>query len=131
MGKTQKLFTCSEMFPDFPHYKLGHRLKATSERKTLPNFLLLNAITYRSSGVLCIALRPRRNSRNKAPNLSWEEFCAVLNHNGVPDRDPTSLMRTLFVDLAASDIQDPVSFVCRIVRNVTITTTDWSGSTWI
>ena len=46
-----------------------------------------------------------------------EEFCAVLNHNGVLNRDPSSRMRTLFVDLAASDIQDPVYLVCRIVRN--------------
>ncbi|KAF8972959.1 cytoplasmic protein [Flammula alnicola] len=46
-----------------------------------------------------------------------EEFCAVLNHNGVLARDPSSRIRTLFVDLAASDIQDPIYLVCRIVRN--------------
>lgn len=46
-----------------------------------------------------------------------EEFCAVLNHNGVLARDPTSRIRTLFVDLAASDVQDPIYLVCRIVRN--------------
>lgn len=46
-----------------------------------------------------------------------EEFCAVLNHNGVLARDPSSRIRTLFVDLATSDIQDPIYLVCRIVRN--------------
>lgn len=46
-----------------------------------------------------------------------EEFCAVLNHNGVLARDPSSRIRNLFVDLAASDIQDPIYLVCRIVRN--------------
>ncbi|KDR75412.1 hypothetical protein GALMADRAFT_249465 [Galerina marginata CBS 339.88] len=46
-----------------------------------------------------------------------EEFCAILNHNGVLARDPSSRIRTLFVDLAASDIQDPIYLVCRIVRN--------------
>lgn len=46
-----------------------------------------------------------------------EEFCAILNHNGVLARDPSSRIRTLFVDLAACDIQDPIYLVCRIVRN--------------
>ncbi|KAF8894918.1 cytoplasmic protein [Gymnopilus junonius] len=46
-----------------------------------------------------------------------EEFCAILNHNGVLARDPSSRIRTLFVDLAATDIQDPIYLVCRIVRN--------------
>ena len=46
-----------------------------------------------------------------------EEFCVILNHNGVLARDPSNRIRTLFVDLAASDIQDPVYLVCRIVRN--------------
>ncbi|KAF8160994.1 hypothetical protein B0H34DRAFT_746533 [Crassisporium funariophilum] len=46
-----------------------------------------------------------------------EEFCVILNHNGVLARDPTNRIRTLFVDLASSDIQDPVYLVCRIVRN--------------
>ena len=41
----------------------------------------------------------------------------MLNHNGVLARDPSSRIRTLFVDLAASDIQDPIYLVCRIVRN--------------
>ena len=46
-----------------------------------------------------------------------EEFCVILNHNGVLARDPSKRIRTLFVDLAASDIQDPIYLVCRIVRN--------------
>ena len=46
-----------------------------------------------------------------------EEFCTILNHNGVHARDPSSRIRTLFVDLAACDIQDPIYLVCRIVRN--------------
>ncbi|KAJ8488189.1 hypothetical protein ONZ45_g14041 [Pleurotus djamor] len=46
-----------------------------------------------------------------------EDFCVVLNHNGVLARDPSSRIRTLFVDLALSDIQDPIYLVCRIVRN--------------
>lgn len=45
-----------------------------------------------------------------------EEFCVILNHNGVLARDPTSRIRTLFVDLSPSDIQDPIYLVCRIVR---------------
>ncbi|KAF9264233.1 cytoplasmic protein [Marasmius fiardii PR-910] len=46
-----------------------------------------------------------------------EEFCAVLNHNGVLARDPSQRIRTLFVDLASSDLQDSIYLVCRIVRN--------------
>lgn len=46
-----------------------------------------------------------------------EEFCAVLNHNGVLARDPSARIRTLFTDLAQSDVQDPLYLVCRIVRN--------------
>lgn len=46
-----------------------------------------------------------------------EEFCVILNHNGVLARDPTNKIRTLFTDLAYSDVQDPVFLVCRIVRN--------------
>ena len=49
-----------------------------------------------------------------------EEFCAILNHNGVLARDPSNKIRTLFVDLAVSDIQDPIHLVCRIVRNGTL-----------
>lgn len=49
-----------------------------------------------------------------------EEFCAILNHNGTLLRDPNSKIRTLFVDLAVSDIQDPIHLVCRIVRNGTL-----------
>ena len=46
-----------------------------------------------------------------------EDFCAILNHNGVLARDPSARIRTLFTDLAQSDVQDPLYLVCRIVRN--------------
>ena len=46
-----------------------------------------------------------------------EEFCVILNHNGVLARNPTSRIRTLFADLAPSDVADPLYLVCRIVRN--------------
>lgn len=46
-----------------------------------------------------------------------EEFCVILNHNGVLARDPSARMRTLFTDLAQSDVQDALFLVCRIVRN--------------
>jgi dedicator of cytokinesis protein 3 len=46
-----------------------------------------------------------------------EDFCAILNHNGVLARDPTKRIRTLFTDLALGDVQDPVYLVCRIVRS--------------
>lgn len=46
-----------------------------------------------------------------------EEFCAILNHNGVLARNPSSRIRTLFTDLAPSDVVDPIYLVCRIVRN--------------
>lgn len=46
-----------------------------------------------------------------------EEFCAILNHNGVLARHPSSRIRTLFTDLALSDVQDPIYLVCHIVRN--------------
>ncbi|KAI8969583.1 cytoplasmic protein [Trametes punicea] len=46
-----------------------------------------------------------------------EDFCAILNHNGVLARDPSARIRTLFTDLVQSDAQDPIYLVCRIVRN--------------
>ncbi|KAI0633627.1 cytoplasmic protein [Trametes polyzona] len=46
-----------------------------------------------------------------------EDFCAVLNHNGVLARDPSARIRTLFTDLVQSDAQDPIYLVCKIVRN--------------
>ncbi|KAK7057298.1 C2 domain in Dock180 and Zizimin proteins-domain-containing protein [Favolaschia claudopus] len=45
-----------------------------------------------------------------------EEFCAILNNNGVLARDPSKRIRTLFTDLALADVQDPLFLVCRIVR---------------
>ncbi|KAF7315306.1 hypothetical protein MIND_00045100 [Mycena indigotica] len=53
-----------------------------------------------------------------------EEFCAILNHNGVLARDPSKRIRTLFTDLAPSDVQDPVYLVCRIVRSGAMKTTE-------
>ncbi|KAF8586680.1 hypothetical protein K439DRAFT_1340268 [Ramaria rubella] len=50
-----------------------------------------------------------------------EEFCAVLNHNGVSAREPSDgrigRIRTLFIDLAQTDVQETIYLVCRIVRN--------------
>ncbi|KAG6908384.1 hypothetical protein DXG01_004813 [Tephrocybe rancida] len=46
-----------------------------------------------------------------------EEFCAILNHNGVLARNPSGRIRTFFIDLAPSDVVDPIYLVCRIVRN--------------
>ncbi|KZT04604.1 cytoplasmic protein [Laetiporus sulphureus 93-53] len=46
-----------------------------------------------------------------------EEFCAILNHNGVLARDPSARIRTLFTDVLQSDAQEPVFLVCKIVRN--------------
>ncbi|KAF9071101.1 hypothetical protein BDP27DRAFT_1505129 [Rhodocollybia butyracea] len=46
-----------------------------------------------------------------------EDFCAVLNHNGVLARNPTALIRTLFTDLSLSDLQEPIFLVCRVIRN--------------
>ncbi|KAJ8077056.1 Deoxycytidine kinase 1 [Marasmius tenuissimus] len=57
-----------------------------------------------------------RKQENRWQFIS-EEFCAVLNHNGVLARNPSHRIRTLFVDLAPSDLQDSIYLVCRIVRN--------------
>ena len=58
------------------------------------------------------------NLYNKADaRFVSEEFCAVLNHNGVLARDPSARIRTLFTDLVQSDAQDPIYLVCKIVRN--------------
>ena len=46
-----------------------------------------------------------------------EEFCVILNHNGVLARDPSARIRALFTDLAPPDIQGMIFLVCRIVRN--------------
>lgn len=54
-----------------------------------------------------------------APRFVTEEFCVVLNHNGVPVREGglTMRARTLFIDIAQSDAQDTLFLVCRIVRS--------------
>ncbi len=49
-----------------------------------------------------------------------EDFNVVLNHNGVLARDPCARIRTLFTDLAPSDIQGTIFLVCKIVRNGSI-----------
>ncbi|KAG9050696.1 hypothetical protein FS837_003034 [Tulasnella sp. UAMH 9824] len=46
-----------------------------------------------------------------------EEFCAILNHNGVLARDSLAKIRTLFTDLGHQDLQDTIYLVCQIVRN--------------
>ncbi|KAG7446416.1 cytoplasmic protein [Guyanagaster necrorhizus] len=55
--------------------------------------------------------------RHKDNQFITEEFCTILNHNGVSARYPSNRIRTLFIDLAHSDIQDPTYLVCRIIRN--------------
>jgi len=52
--------------------------------------------------------------------LVTEDFCAILNHNGVSSRDPEGRfgpVRTFFRDMGERDIQDEIFLVCRIVRN--------------
>lgn len=53
------------------------------------------------------------------PRFVTEEFCVILNHNGVLAREGGSTIRarTLFTDIAQSDAQDTLFLVCRIVRN--------------
>ncbi|KAH8119460.1 cytoplasmic protein [Phellopilus nigrolimitatus] len=46
-----------------------------------------------------------------------EEFCAVLNHNGVLARDPSARIRTIFTDLVQADVQESIYLVCKIIRN--------------
>jgi dedicator of cytokinesis protein 3 len=51
-----------------------------------------------------------------------EEFCAVLNYNGVLARDPgdgktLGRIRTLFTDLGQHDVQESIYLVCKIVRH--------------
>jgi dedicator of cytokinesis protein 3 len=56
---------------------------------------------------------------NKSENrFLTEEFCAILNHNGVLARDPaaTKPVSTLFTELAPQEVQDSIFLVCRIVR---------------
>ncbi|SCZ89055.1 BZ3500_MvSof-1268-A1-R1_Chr1-1g00923 [Microbotryum saponariae] len=49
-----------------------------------------------------------------------EEWCVILNHLGQHFNDAESKqgrMRTLFLDLSQSDVQDQLFLVCRIVKN--------------
>ncbi|KAG8934388.1 hypothetical protein FRC01_003345 [Tulasnella sp. 417] len=46
-----------------------------------------------------------------------EEFCAILNHNGVLARDTMAKIRTLFTDLGHQDLQDTIYLVCQVVRS--------------
>jgi dedicator of cytokinesis protein 3 len=61
---------------------------------------------------LCFSLYNKNDAR-----FVTEDFCVILNHNGVLARDPNTRVRTLFTDLAPSDIQGTIFLVCRIVRN--------------
>lgn len=55
---------------------------------------------------------------NRADRLFLtEDFCIVLNHNGVLHRDPSARIRTLFMDLVQSEVQEQIYLVCKIVRN--------------
>ncbi|GAA5944251.1 guanine nucleotide exchange factor DCK1 [Sporobolomyces koalae] len=47
-----------------------------------------------------------------------EEFCLVLDHNGIPVRpNGVSRIQTLFRNLSQHDVQDQLYLVCRIVKN--------------
>ncbi|KAG2121394.1 hypothetical protein BD769DRAFT_1479223 [Suillus cothurnatus] len=62
------------------------------------------------------------------PRFVTEDCCIVLNHNGVLSRDPNARIRTLFIDIAQSDAQDPLFLVCRIVRNGALKMNNTMGS---
>ena len=55
--------------------------------------------------------------RKQGTQFITEEFCVILNHNGVMARDPSGRIRTFFTDLVLTDVQDPIYLVCRIIRN--------------
>ncbi|GAA5903536.1 hypothetical protein JCM5296_006854 [Sporobolomyces johnsonii] len=60
-----------------------------------------------------------------------EEFCLILNHNGVPIRDSDTKdgrMRTLFRDLSQHDVQDQLYLVCRLVKNGAIKSPNGSSA---
>ncbi|KAG8846100.1 hypothetical protein FRB96_002079 [Tulasnella sp. 330] len=57
-----------------------------------------------------------------------EEFCAILNHNGVLARDSMAKVRTLFSDLGQHDVQDSIYLVCRIIRNGAMKLSSTPGS---
>jgi len=112
-------------FPDFPYHKGRTRSitcqglddSGNSTAKFWHVFLDLRAFVASpcapgETAELFFSLYKKQGTQ-----FVTEEFCAILNHNGVLSRDPSSRIRTLFVDLAASDIQDPIYLVCRIVRN--------------
>lgn len=46
-----------------------------------------------------------------------EEFCVVLQHNGLPAHLPPGMMHTLFKDLTSQDLLESLFLVCRITRN--------------
>lgn len=111
-------------FPDYPRPKGQSRLQGSLARvpdkpitaKFYHVFLDLRAFVASpcapgETAELFFSLFNKTGAR-----FVTEEFCAILNHNGVLARDPTSHIRTLFTDLALSDIQDPLYLVCRIVR---------------
>ncbi|KAG1853079.1 C2 domain in Dock180 and Zizimin proteins-domain-containing protein [Suillus subluteus] len=62
------------------------------------------------------------------PKFVTEDCCIVLNHNGVLSRDPNVRIRTLFIDIAQSDTQDPLFLVCRIMRNDALKMNNTMGS---
>ncbi|KAJ3508883.1 hypothetical protein NLJ89_g5517 [Agrocybe chaxingu] len=110
-------------FPDFPpHHKSRSRSGLSEEaRYTTAKFyhIFLDLRAFVASpcspgetAELFFSLYKKQGTQ-----FVTEEFCAILNHNGVLSRDPTTRIRTLFVDLATSDVQDPLYLVCRIVRN--------------
>jgi hypothetical protein len=54
---------------------------------------------------------------NNGMRFVTEDFCVILNHNGVLARDPSAKIRTLFTDLVLAEASDPIYLVCKIIRN--------------
>lgn len=113
-------------FPDYPRAKHTHSLgslisePSRTTAKFYQIFLDLRAFVASpcspgETAELFFSLYNKAEAR-----FVTEDFCAILNHNGVLARDPSAKIRTLFTDLAQSDVQDPIYLVCRIVRNGTM-----------
>lgn len=115
-------------FPEMPHlHHRGHSqlqtglIKSSTNRQSAAKFyhvffdlraFVASPCTPGETAELFFSLYKKQGTQ-----FVTEDFCAVLNHNGVLARDPANKIRTLFTDLAYSDIQDPIYLVCRIVRN--------------
>ncbi|KAF9529304.1 cytoplasmic protein [Crepidotus variabilis] len=110
-------------FPDLPHQRSRSRSGIQQEDaksasgKFYHVFLDLRAFVASPCGPGETAELYFSLYKKQGTQFVTEEFCAILNHHGVLSRDPTNKIRTLFIDLTSSDLQDPIYLVCRIVRN--------------